>query len=164
MLRRKKERFKTYIAIGLAMLFGVMAYFRFIHAEVKTNAEPNSSLSLPDRFDLPRVAIADLKEKASQLELPVQETLHNVIRDIFEPVKLPQKRVRHVTAEAAPQPNSSLQLRGVIVGGGTPIAIINDQVLRTGDQIGAYKVISIGKKEVVLGSKSEMLELHLVGK
>ena len=50
--------------------------------------------------------------------------------------------------EQSPSP----KLKGTIVGGKRPIAIIDDQLYRMGDQIGEYKIILIGKNKVLLES------------
>ncbi len=45
-----------------------------------------------------------------------------------------------------------MTLKGTIVGGKRPIAIINDRFVRMGDRIGDYQVVEIDKDRVTLRS------------
>ena len=71
------------------------------------------------------------------------------------------KKALPPAGQTVSRPTPSLNLKGTIVGGERPIAIINDQFLRQGDQIGEFKVVNIGKKEVVLNSDERTLVLRL---
>ena len=53
----------------------------------------------------------------------------------------------------------TFRLRGTIVGGERPLAIIDDRFVRVGDRIGDYNVIRIRKKDVLL--MSDRTKLHL---
>jgi hypothetical protein len=49
-------------------------------------------------------------------------------------------------------------LSGLVYSVNNPIAVINGQFLRPGDQVGGYKVVRIGPKEVVmLGEDREIV-------
>jgi hypothetical protein len=54
-----------------------------------------------------------------------------------------------------------LKLKGTIVGGGIPIAIIDDQFVRVGDGIANYKVVKIAGNRVFLtsGNYQKVLEV-----
>ncbi len=69
--------------------------------------------------------------------------------------------IRQAKQQAA-IPLSSMELKGTIVGGGKPLAIINDQFVGTGDWIGEYQVIRIGKKTVLLDSGHHQIALEMV--
>ena len=72
------------------------------------------------------------------------------------------KKARQPTEQKSLKPALSLKLRGTIVGGGEPIAIINDQFMRKGDRIDGFNVVKIGKKEVLLRSANDELKLKLI--
>jgi IS30 family transposase len=117
-------------------------------------------------------------QNARWREPPVNESLPVVLRDIFAPLKSPKKvksrptaplksrkKARRRPTEQKPsRPPPSLKLRGTIVGGQRPIAIINDQFVRIGDWIGEYRVVRIGKTEVLLNSGDRKIELEMVKK
>jgi hypothetical protein len=56
---------------------------------------------------------------------------------------------------------ASLTLRGVVAGGDKPVALINDQFVRTGDRIGKHSVLRIGEKDVLLGSGIQTYRLKI---
>lgn len=56
----------------------------------------------------------------------------------------------------------SLTLKGTITGGENPIAVINDMFVYTGDRIGDYEVVAIGKDEVVLTSDTHSMVLKVL--
>ena len=62
------------------------------------------------------------------------------IRDIFAPLISVPGAVLHPIAQGSSKQLSSFKLRGVIVGGGGAIAMINDQLVRTGEWIGAPRL------------------------
>ena len=59
-------------------------------------------------------------------------------------------------------PAPTLKLSGTIVGGERPIAIINNQLIRLGDWIEGFKVVKIGKTEVLLDSGISKIVVALV--
>jgi hypothetical protein len=86
--------------------------------------------------------------------------MRTVLRDIFAPVKMDVRAETQAPTEEAQEPVPSFQFGGVIVGGESSLAIINDQFVRLGDWIGDYRVLRIGNKEVVLGSDRKTLVLQ----
>ncbi len=56
-----------------------------------------------------------------------------------------------------------LELNGTIVGGNNPVAIINNQFLRTGEWIGGYQVVKIDKYKVLLSSGDYQKVLEVPG-
>ena len=60
------------------------------------------------------------------------------------------------------KPLPSLRLKGTIVGGERPIAIVNDTFLRTGDEIDGFKVVWIGTKAIVIEAGERKLALEML--
>ena len=90
--------------------------------------------------------------------------LHSVIRDIFkEPVMpAPKKPEPTEEIEKTPEPPPPMTLKGIIVGGKRPIAIINDRFLRIGDMMGGYQVVEINKDIVRLNSGNNEIVLEVL--
>lgn len=160
---KKGEQIKVYIVIGLALVAAIVGYFSFIHKKPTRDADRTPSTAPIARFDVPQVEMKNTRN-ARWREPPVNESLPVVLRDIFAPLKSPKKVQRRRTAQKPSKPLPSLKLRATIVGGKRPIAIINDQFVRIGDWIGEYKVVRIGKKEVLLDSGNRKIELEMVKK
>jgi len=81
--------------------------------------------------------------------------LQSVVKDIFaEPVRPepPQPASEENQGEEELKPPPPMTLKGTIVGGKRPIAIINDRFVRMGDRIGDYQVVEIDKDRVTLRS------------
>ncbi len=55
---------------------------------------------------------------------------------------------------------AGLSLTGIILGE-TPTAIINDMVLKTGDEIAGKKIVQIRENSVIISSGQEEVELEL---
>ena len=60
------------------------------------------------------------------------------------------------------QPIPTMKLRGIIFGGRKHLAIINDQFGGKGDRVGDFRVMRIGKNEVLLASGYHKIKLELV--
>ena len=88
------------------------------------------------------------------------------IRDIFKPFEAaPSEKEPEPVKEAPPaaeKPAPVLRLKGVIVGGKKPLAIINDQFVGRGDRIGDFRVVSIGSNIVRLDSGEQKIVLEMV--
>ena len=171
------------MVIGLALVLMVVVYFRFIHKKKVTPAvSPIPSPEASLQFDIPQIKIPDLQNAQSR-ELLSKESMRAPIRDIFAPLKLKKKvkirptRRKSSKVKSKPTrrkslkplplkvkskpPGPKLKLKGTIVGGERAIAIINDQFVHTGDRIGEYKVVRIGKKEVLLSYDSKEITLKV---
>ena len=162
-MQGKKERIKLYIVIGLAFVAMVVAYFRFIH-EKPASEEDTTPTTSSTQLTIPQVAGANLDEP---LSCPAPGTvakkpLDVVIRDVFTPLKVPVLAAGQTTEQEPQKPVPVFELRGTIVGGERPMAIINDQFVRTDDVIYEYKVVSIGKTSVLLDSGKRKIELEMV--
>ncbi|GAJ11370.1 unnamed protein product [marine sediment metagenome] len=160
---KKGEQIKVYIIIGLALVAAIVGYFRFVHKKPTRDADRTPPAVSIARFDVSQVEINNTRN-ARWREPPVNEALPVVLRDIFVPLKSPKKAQRRPTEQKPSKPLPSLKLSGTIVGGKRPVAIINDQFVRIGDWIGEYKVVRIGKKEVLLDSGNRKIELEMVKK
>ena len=56
---------------------------------------------------------------------------------------------------------TNMELGGIIYSEGESVAIINNEVVKTGDMIGEYKVLTIEEKKVVLEKDSQGFTLEL---
>ena len=65
------------------------------------------------------------------------------------------------TAKQTPALAVTLELKGTILGGKNPMAIINDKFVRTGEKIGGYKVVRITPNTVYLraGSHQKVIKV-----
>jgi type II secretory pathway component PulC len=156
------DQIKKYIVIGLSLVMAIVGYFRLIHG--KTQPEEMINPSLPDSsapgFEMQIVEPVTWQQEDWHARLAA-EAMRPLRRDIFLPAK-PLKRVKlKPAANIQQKPAPKLKLRGTVVGGDEPIAIIDDQFIRTNESIAGYKVIWIGKKMVVLhsGEKKMVLEM-----
>jgi len=154
---KKGDQIKIYMVIGLALVLVIAGYFRFMHKKATGDANRTPSTVPLAKLDVPQVGIT-MPQNAQRIELPVNGPLRAVIRDIFAPLKSPPKAESQPTKEEPSKPIPSLKLKGTIVGGRRPIAIINDQFVGLDDWIGEYKVVRIGKKEVLLDSGDEKIK------
>jgi hypothetical protein len=151
------DRFKVYLVYGLAVILCISVYVRFVHSRLWNKESkgdfpiPMVSLSIP----LNQMNQADDSQPAARLEHPPPF----VTRDIFAPLKV-RKEEKSKAEKPRKQP-PTFRLRGTIVGGERPLAIIDDQFVRVGDRIGDYSVIRIRKKDVLLASENTKLHLEI---
>ena len=161
----RSERLKLYIVIALVIVSAVVAYFRFFYKKAAPQAKPSPAAVAPGQFKMPEIQIKDALARRRQT-MPKYELAHAIIRDIFEPSKSLKKSSPPLpgqnpdVSEAVP----SFRLKGTIMGGGSPVAIVNDQFVRPGERIGEFKVIRIGENEVLLDSGEKKIRLELVQK
>jgi hypothetical protein len=161
MTAARNERAKAYVAIGLAFVLVGVGYVRFFHKKTGPHADQATAAPAYTEVSVPQVKVQNVQKKARRHESPGKNSMRAVLRDIFAPVKLDVRAETQTAAEEVQEPVPSFQFGGVIVGGGSPLAIINDQIVRLGDWIGSYKVLRIENKEVVLGSDTKTLVLQL---
>jgi len=162
MAEKKKERIKIYITIMLAVVLVISGYFRLIHAKTKrsvTTPAPQPSLA---PINIPKI-LTKPQQVIKQPESDRFDDLQSVIRDIFaEPVKPIKPAPEENQAEEIPKPPPPMALKGTIVGGKRPIAIINDRFVRMGDRIGDYQIVEIDKDKVKLSSGSDEIVLEVL--
>jgi hypothetical protein len=164
MAEKKNNRIKIYITIGLAIVLVINGYFRLIHARTKKSAKsPTPQPSLAP-INIPKI-LTKLKQ-AKQSESEGFDVLQYAVRDIFaEPVRPapPEQSAPEVNKmEEIPEPPPPMTLKGTIVGGKRPIAIINDRFLRMGDRVGDYQVVEIDKDMVKLSSGNNEIVLTVL--
>jgi hypothetical protein len=162
MQEKKNDQIKNYIVIGLAVVFLLVGYFRFVHKKVTHDAGPNPSTAPVAGLQVPQVD-AKTRPDARTGKVQVAEPLRKDLIDIFAPVKRPVKAESQPAKKEPSKPVPSFTLGGTIVGGNKPIAIINDQLVWTGDWIGEYKIVKIAKNEVLLRSGNHQTVLYVLG-
>ncbi len=171
MPKKKSERIKLYLVIGLVVIFVISGYFRFMHKKIKSVSDQAVTAKPLARVDVHQPEI-NRPGKNKGLASPEKGSLRTDIRDIFTPQALPQwadnpsgrrgiRRTGQPLAKKSTKPPLVLELSGMIVGGRKPVAIINDQFLRKGERIGDYRVIWISKNAVMLDSGKERIELEI---
>lgn len=156
------DQIKKYIVIGLSLVLAIVGYFRLIHGKTQSEAMDQSfSDSAAPEFEMQIVEPVTWRQEDWHARLAA-EPMRPLQRDIFLPAK-PLKSVKVKPIAKIPQkPAPKLKLRGTVVGGDKPIAIIDDQFIRTNESIAGYKVIWIGPKMVVLRSGEKKLILELM--
>ena len=164
MAEKKSEKLKLYLVVGLAVVFLIMAYFQFFRPE--TDSEVSAALQEQPSAEKASMDIRQVIENKPQTgenrRTSVPKEIKTVVRDIFSPQATPKKRGSLTRERDDHDSGESLNLAGTIVGGEKPIAIINNQFFRTGDWIGEFKVVSIGKKDVVLDSGDQKMSLEIM--
>jgi hypothetical protein len=157
----KSEKLKLYIVIGLILVAAIVAYFRFAHK--KNASDGNIAASPPQdvKFDVSQIQKTKPK-RLRETGLPVNESLSMNIRDIFTPVQLPTESKLLTPVETSPAPIGVLELKGTIIGGKEPMAVINDKFVRMGEKIGEYQIVKIDPNEVVLRSSSQEKVLQII--
>jgi len=171
MPKKKSERIKLYLFIGLTVIFVISGYFRFIHKKTKSAPDQAVTAKPLARVDVPQTEISR-PETTKGFAWPEKGSLRTDIRDIFTLQALPPwadnssgehkiRRTGQSLAKKSTKPPLVLKLCGMIVGGRKPVAIINDQFLRKGERIGDYRVIWISKNAVMLDSGKEKIELEM---
>ena len=160
MPEKKIERIKIYVLILGSVVFVVLGYFQFIHKKpsaVRARTSSNKPLS---QLQVPEVDVK-IRQTIRRAEPADEVSPTASIRDIFAPSKTSLAEKSPAEQKSA-VPLSAMELKGTIVGGGKPLAIINDQFVGAGDWIGGYQVIRIGNKAVLLNSGHHQIELEMI--
>ena len=156
------DQIKKYVVIGLSLVMAIVGYFRLIHGKTQPEEIINPSLSdsTAPGFEMQIVEPVTWQQQDWHARLAA-EPIRPLRRDIFLPAKPLKSVKRKPVANMQQKPSPKLKLRGTVVSGDEPIAIIDDQFIRTNESIAGYKVIWIGKKMVVLhsGEKKMILEM-----
>ena len=126
-------------------------------------AKPAPTVVATAPLDVSKIDIK-LPEKTMGDKSLFDESARPFVRDIFGPLKWPEKKKEITPPEPEPpKPLPVLTLRGTIVEGEKAIAIINDQFVRPGDWIGEFRVVRIGRDKVFLSSVSRQMVLDIYG-
>ena len=162
MSEKKPERVKIYLIIALSIVLIVVVYFRIFHKKKTHAAVPARYKAQVARLVVPQVQLPNV-QTAKKPEGAVPESSRAMTRDIFKPLKAPPPKKDIQQAKQKPsKPTVSLKLKGTIVGGEKPIAVINDQFVHTGDWIAEYQVIRISKDKVLLSSDTHQMVLQVL--
>jgi hypothetical protein len=161
---KNTERIKLYVVIGLSLAFGMVGYVRFFYKKAEADVKSIEPVEVPSKNDLSSVQPIIQGQKRLSKELST-ESFQPIARDIFLPLMTPKRanvsKMLSMNKEKQ-QPLPALRLKGTIVGGGRPIAIVNDTFLRTGDEIAGFKVIWIGTKAIVMEAGERKLALEML--
>jgi hypothetical protein len=161
----RSEKIKLYIVIGLVIVSVIVAYFRFFYKKGSPPAKPSPTAVSADQARMSGIKIKDVLARRRHT-IAKDERAHAIVRDIFNPsislekLSLQQPGQNPDMLEAVP----SFRLKGTIMGGGDPVAIVNDRFVRPRDQINGFKVIRIDANAVLLDSGEKRIRLELVPK
>ena len=158
------DRIKIYLVVGLAMVLAALVY-RHLKAKPSGNpsaAPPSVTSGLTEVADLAPPVMGSLP-KTQPAKAKVKEPRRGSLRDIFVPVRPLQQVGRRITLNGEPRVRNApgLKLKGVIVGGNNPVAIINGKFLRVGERIDGYQVVKIEGNKVFLRSGNSTFKLEL---
>ena len=159
----KKDKIKIYVIGILAAALVINGYFRIVRG--KTGSPPVPTVQKPAVLEVPGINIGLSKTDAGKksLQPAFNSDLFAAARNIFAPMVAPQKAQPPAPPEPEkPKPVPQFTLRGTIVGGKNPIAIIDNEFVRTGDWIGDFQVVMIGKKTVELDSGDKAITLEIM--
>jgi hypothetical protein len=150
------------LVIGLFIVLLICVYFRFIHAKVKEGTENQALSSPPPAVSLEVPQVEKEKPVSKELTDKVPEALQEFVKDMFSPQSLTGRKTQTQAVKKPEKEPPSFELKGTIVGKQRPIAIIDNQFVRTGDWIDDYQVAHIGKKEVILASGNKKIRLEMI--
>jgi hypothetical protein len=160
MAENKKDRVRMYLLLGMSIVLIVVVYFRFIQKKNGEEGTLEPSAAAAAHLEIPEVEFDSLPT-GRWGGLPVPQVPRDPFRDLFLPGR--GSVIGEGDGSGTPESVSvaSLKLRGVVMGGGKPVALINDEFLRLGDTISEYQVIRIDEKEVLLDSGIEIFRLRI---
>jgi hypothetical protein len=159
---KSRERKKLYIVIGLAVIFAVVGYFRFLHGKITFFNQTERGAAIPAAVEVPAVDLKGIQPAGEPLKM-VFDGPRTGLRDIFSPVKAPASKIPSMKAATMPvKPLPTLQFAGTIVGGKRPIAIINGQFLRIGEMIADFEVVAITRNQVILSGGGRKILLNIL--
>ena len=158
------DRIKIYLVVGLAMVLAALVY-RHLKAKSAGNAPPappSVTSGLAEVADLAPLGMGNLP-KTQPAKAKVKEPRRDSLRDVFAPMRPFQRVEQRITLKGEPgvQKAPGLKLKGVIVGGNNPVAIINGKFLRLGERIDGYQVVRIEENKVFLRSGNSTFKLEL---
>ena len=165
--RKPTARVKIYLMVGLGLVLAALAY-RYVKTKAARTGNLAPTTATATFADIPELSLLH-KESLQTTRLTksnVRESRRDSVRDVFAPLRsLPRGKSGGPRKGRSTQGRTtSLKLKGVIVGGNNPIAIINDKFVRIGERIDGYKVVRIEEKQVFLRSGNKTLKLELASK
>jgi len=163
MAEAKNDRIKIYLVIGLSVILAASGYFRLIRPKMKGTAGATSSapiresVQVSDPAPMPIPTGEERRAGSKRTSFFIEPMTE--LRDIFAEPPAPEKAEKEKKEERPKSPPT--QLKGTIVGGDHPIAIINSRFLRIGDWIDDYQVMQIEKDRVRLSSGEKDIVLEV---
>ena len=157
----KSERIKLYVLFLGCVVFVTVGYFRFFYKKTPSAPVRTPFVAALDRLQVPRVDI----NPPPEVQIPGlsgPQYLQTFVRDIFSPLASTPMGQRLAAVQPSAAPSAAITLMGTIVGGGKPLAVINDQFVGTGDWLGEYQVTLIEKNKVLLNSGERQIKLEMV--
>jgi len=164
MAGKKKEQIKLYVTLGLALVLIISGYFRIIRPKTKGTANATASRPAASAVQIPKVKIETPRKKGKiKKKQGSVYSMSSRVRDIFsEPVVPEPVKERNEEKEEKKPSLPPSTLKGTIVGGENPVAIINGKFLRMGDWIGDYQVVRIDKDAVLLSAENHEIVLEVL--
>lgn len=165
---KKKEKIRIIIVIGLLIVLILVAYFRFFLKKGSSD-DPNS---VADPAVRSNIAVVNIPPQ-NRIPIPGPKTRPKEglgregapplwIRDIFAAPEVPEKSKAKRQEGHAPESVPSFTLKGTIVGGRKPMAIIDNQFVSQGDMIGDYRVVEITRNRVRLNRDGHQVVLDVI--
>ena len=164
-----KETVKLYFVVALALVALVVAYFRFFYNKedpapqvVVTQKQPTATATATAGRKSFKIETVKKRpdEKAQEARIKRRPSPLNLteVRDILEPPPIPTEAIQTaVTASQVqratkkPEPDEiPLILKGTLIGGKKPMAIINEKFILLGEKIEIFRVVRIDANRVVL--------------
>jgi hypothetical protein len=159
---KKNEKIKFYLVIGLAVVLLISVFFRIIKPKLNRAAKKSTYETSPIQYTIPEVETVRPQDSGIFQTAVIHDSPETAIRDIFQPSRPLSKEADKSSEPEAPRPTPSLKLRGTIVGEKDSIALIDGELFHTGDWIGGFQIITIGKKEVLLDSGAQQIKLEIL--
>lgn len=157
------EKIKLYIVFGLLIVAAIVAYFRFVYKNEDADSEGNMLTTQGIAFDVSKIQNIKPIKKPQKFQWPINESSGDTIRDIFAKAQLAASPDSRAQVNGSNDPVAALELKGIIIGGNQPMAVIDDKFIRLGERIGGYQLVKIGSNEVVLQSNSDKKVLRVLG-
>ena len=157
----KADKIKIYMVIALSMVLIINGYFRFFHGKGSGPKDGTPSGLTPVQFEIPKISpeIPPDPQTPGSVNL---EPVQALMRDIFSPLNATPAGEMKTRKKKDSAPPPAMRLKGIVVGGENPVALIDDRFVRKGDWIGEYRVVRIEKKAVLLDSGERKILLELL--
>jgi len=157
---KSSEKIKLYAVIGLSIIAVIMAYVRFGPKPSRSSEPTIESAVVESAYGIPELPdwLAHAPTAIAAERLPDSSP----IRDLFAPAE-----EAPVASTTRPPRSAGLDgqpfLSAIMTGRQGALAVIDENILRVGEQIGKYTVAEIGRRHVVLRDGDTSLVLQ-VGK
>lgn len=160
------RREKTYTAIFLCLLLTWMGMQ--LSSKKRREASDRRAAKINVSYDSRGLAKAPVPEKKEQTVVNIDgllEALSVAPQEIeLDQLKDPFNRFEPEVVEEIVDPGvSALRLSGIMFEGETPVALINDEILRAGEHIENYKIEDIQPNQVTVtrGEERHILKLPI---